>query len=74
MKKFVEIFFFYVLFLENVNSSYLLGGFKVFSLNFSEGEIVEVWVSDLFYYRCFKNVIKYFFIVGFIVRNGFYRF
>lgn len=39
-------FSFSVSFLENVNSSYSLGCFKVLPPNPSEGEITEVWVSD----------------------------
>lgn len=73
LKKFVETFLSPVLFLENVNSSYSLGGFKVPPLNPSEGEIVEVWVSDPSHHRCFKNVIKHSSTDGPIVRNGLYR-
>lgn len=54
LKKFAETFLSHVLFLENVNSSYSLSCFKVPLLNPSEGEIVEVWVSDPSHHRCFK--------------------
>lgn len=73
LKKFVETFLSHVLFLENVNSSYSLGCFKVLPLNPSEGEIVETWVSDPSHHRCFKNVIKHSSTDGPIVQNGLYR-